>query len=181
MPYTTVIRLPVVVGNPANGFPARLLAPDLNVWREEHTRYALVDPILVALGWNIHEPKECHPEWLYPDGEGRVDYALHTPAEMQHIATREIAPYIIIEAKALRTALDGAPLEQLEKYAWARPRMRRGYAVLTDGNHWRIYDPTGRSAFVNRTPISVSLLEMVIDESSRTLHEHLAKPKPEST
>ena len=25
MPYTTVIRLPVVVGNPANGFPARLL------------------------------------------------------------------------------------------------------------------------------------------------------------
>ena len=27
MPYTTVIRLPVVVGNPANGFPARLLAP----------------------------------------------------------------------------------------------------------------------------------------------------------
>ena len=33
------------------------LGPDLNVWREEHTRYALVDPILVALGWNIHEPK----------------------------------------------------------------------------------------------------------------------------
>ena len=27
MPYTTVIRLPVVVGNPANGFPARLLGP----------------------------------------------------------------------------------------------------------------------------------------------------------
>ena len=26
MPYMTVIRLPVVVQNPANGFPARLLA-----------------------------------------------------------------------------------------------------------------------------------------------------------
>ena len=52
----------------------------------------ILDPILVALGWNIHEPKECHPQWKYPDGEVWVDYALHTPAEMLHIATREIAP-----------------------------------------------------------------------------------------
>ena len=154
------------------------LGPDLNNWLEEHTRYALIDPILAALGWNIHEPKECHPQWKYPDGEGRVDYALHTPAEMEHIATREIAPYIIIEAKALRTALDGEPLQQLEKYANARPRMRGGYAVLTDGNYWRIYDPAGRSAFANRTPTSVSVLGTSLDESSRTLYEHLARPKP---
>ena len=93
------------------------MGPGLNSWLEEHTRYALVDPILVALGWNIHEPRECHPQWKYPDGEGLVDYALHTHAEMQHIATREIAPYIIVEAKALRTSLHGEPLEQLERYA----------------------------------------------------------------
>ena len=154
------------------------LGPDLNSWLEEHTRYALIDPILIALGWNIHEPKECHPQWKYPYGEGRVDYALHTPAEMGHIATREIAPYIIIEAKALRTALDGEPLQQLEKYAKACPRMRGGYAVLTDGNYWRIYDPAGRSAFANRTPTSVSMFGTSLDESSRTLYEHLAKPKP---
>ena len=154
------------------------LGPDLNNWLEEHTRYALIDPILAALGWNIHEPKECHPQWKYPDGEGWVDYALHTPAEMEHIATREIAPYIIIEAKALRTALDGEPLQQLEKYATVRPRMRGGYAVLTDGNYWRIYDPAGRSAFANRTPTSVSVLGTSLDESSRTLYEHLARPKP---
>ena len=97
---------------------------------------------------------------------------------MEHIATREIAPYIIIEAKALRTALYGEPLQQIEKYAKARPRMRGGYAVLTDGNYWRIYDPAGRSAFENRAPTSVSVLRTSLDESSRTLHEHLAKPKP---
>ena len=33
------------------------LGPDLNNWLEEHTRYALIDPILAALGWNIHEPE----------------------------------------------------------------------------------------------------------------------------
>ena len=153
------------------------LGPSLNGWLEEHTRYALIDPILVALGWNIHEPKECHPQWKYPDGEGWVDYALHTPAEMLHIATREIAPYIIIEAKALRISLDGEPLEQLEKYAKARPRMREGYAVLTDGNRWRIYDPPGRRRFVNMEPTEISVLTTSLDKSSRTLHEHLAKLK----
>lgn len=130
--------------------------PDLNSWLEEHTRYALTDPILVVPGWNIHAPTECHPQWKYPDGEGWVDYALHTAAGMQQIATREVAPYIIIEAKALRTVLHGQPLEQLEKYAKAQPRMRDGYAVLTDGNHWRIYDPTGRGAFAKNTDLGLS-------------------------
>ena len=152
------------------------LGPDLNNWMEEHTRYALIDPILVALGWNIHEPKECHPQWKYPDGAGYVDYALHTHAEMQHIATREIAPYIIIEAKALRTSLDGEPLKQLERYAKARPRMRGGYAVLTDGNHWRIYDPTSRRVFANMNPTTISAQGTILDQCSRTLHEYLAKP-----
>ena len=33
MPYTTVIRLPVVVGNPANGFPASFLGEGTNLAR----------------------------------------------------------------------------------------------------------------------------------------------------
>ena len=39
----------------------------MNAWREEHTRYALIDPIITTLGWNAAEPMECHPEWYYPD------------------------------------------------------------------------------------------------------------------
>ena len=32
-------------------------------WREVHTRYAVVDPILRALGWKTEDPKECHTEY----------------------------------------------------------------------------------------------------------------------
>ena len=32
-------------------------------WREEHTRYAMIDPIMRALGWKTCDPKECHPEY----------------------------------------------------------------------------------------------------------------------
>ena len=27
-------------------------------WREDHTRYALIDPILRALGWKTYEPRD---------------------------------------------------------------------------------------------------------------------------
>ena len=36
---------------------------DLNSWREDHTRYGVIDPVLRALGWNTADPKECHPEY----------------------------------------------------------------------------------------------------------------------
>ena len=39
---------------------------ELNWWLESHTRYSFVDPMLRALGWNIEDPKECHPEYPRP-------------------------------------------------------------------------------------------------------------------
>ena len=108
-------------------------------------------------------------------GLGRLRVA-HARGDAAHRDPRD-CPLIIIEAKALRIPLDGEPLEQLEKYAKARPRMREGYAVLTDGNRWRIYDPPGRRRFVNMEPTEISVLTTSLDKSSRTLHEHLAKLK----
>ena len=32
-------------------------------WEEEHTRYALIDPIIRALDWDTGDPKQCHPEF----------------------------------------------------------------------------------------------------------------------
>ena len=37
-----------------NGFPT---------WREDQTRYGIIDPIIRALGWNTVDPKQCHPEF----------------------------------------------------------------------------------------------------------------------
>ena len=32
-------------------------------WMEVHTRYAVIDPVITALGWDTSDPKECHPEY----------------------------------------------------------------------------------------------------------------------
>ena len=31
-------------------------------WREDLTRYGIIDPTIRALGWDTADPKECHPE-----------------------------------------------------------------------------------------------------------------------
>lgn len=41
---------------------------------EALTRAALIDPVLVQLGWDVHDPGQMIPE--YHAGRGRVDYAL---------------------------------------------------------------------------------------------------------
>ena len=46
---------------------------------EALTRYALVDPLLRALGWDTENPTVVIPE--FSTGEGRADYALLTDAE----------------------------------------------------------------------------------------------------
>ena len=106
-------------------------------WREEHTRYAMVAPIIRALGWKTCDPKECHPE--YPrfkgDREGRVDYALFLNRSLEFIGNGTVAPDILIEVKNHGVDLE-ASVEQLRRYTQARPLMKDGVAALTNGKEW---------------------------------------------
>lgn len=114
----------------------------LPVWREEHTRYGIIDPIIRALGWDTAEPKECHPE--YPRGENgdRVDYAFFARLDMAQLREGDMPPpCIIVEAKKLGEHLD-EHFDKLREYTKAYPRMTGGVAVLTDGIEWRLY-PVG--------------------------------------
>ena len=45
-------------------------------WREDLTRYVIIDPIIRALGWDTAEPKECHSEYPLSDDEDRADLSL---------------------------------------------------------------------------------------------------------
>ena len=60
---------------------------------EVRTRYALVDPILQALGWNLTDPSQVQVEYETTDQPNpcRVDYALLSPGK----------PKILVEAKPL--------------------------------------------------------------------------------
>ena len=102
-------------------------------WREDHTRYALIDPIIRALGWDTADPKQCHPE--FPRGNAprkRVDYVIFAEATAEQVYELHVLPDIIIEAKAFGVDL-GAGRSQLGRYVRSSPRMEKGIAVLTNG------------------------------------------------
>ena len=89
---------------------------------ETMTRYALIDPLLGELGWDLSSPGDAVPEDNTSPG-GKTDYTLGNGA-------------MIVEAKKLD--------ENLDKYAdrlisYVRDRNVR-YGVLTNGQKWRMYD-----------------------------------------
>ena len=146
-------------------------------WREEHTRYAVIDPIIRALGWNTSDPKECHPEY-WRSGR-RVDYALFCTPDLEAIGNGSIAPDVIVEAKKLGMALDGH-VGQLRRYVGTVPRMQRGMAVLTNGREWWLYDLDRRGAFSGKRVDPINVLDGnlgVLAESARTLDSLLNRRK----
>ena len=97
------------------------------------TRYALVDPLLCALGWDTADPAIVIPEDTSGLGRGRPDYVLQNNGQ----------PAMVIEAKKLGSGLqDGT--RQAVAYAMDANRQAR-YFAITDGQHWEIYD-TNRPA-----------------------------------
>ena len=117
--------------------------------REWRTRYWLIDPILKALGWDVHNPDVVRVE--YPINGGFADYAFFVPGHKN--------PVMIVEAKAigdddiayaLAEMPDDSEVEGGNWVEWAQENidqlkgyaagLKRGYAVLTDGIAWCIWD-----------------------------------------
>ena len=146
---------------------------DLGHWREIDTRYTFIDPMLGALGWEVSDPKECYPE--YPRGDGAVDYALFDSTDMEGVGRFLVAPDAVIEAKNIRTSLDGE-VSQLEGYVKADAPMRKGVAVLTNGKEWRIYCVT-RSGSLASGPVEVTIFEGNRRDNARTLNEKLGRTR----
>ena len=150
----------------------------LKFWREDHTRYGIVDPIIRALGWKISDPKECHPEYPRPYSRGRrVDYALFGTPDVRAIGKNVVPPDIVIESKPLRSTLPKGAVDQLRGYAWAAPRMQRGRAVLTNGNVWWIYDLELPGPFTSRRMEPVDILEDDPRAGARILDRWLGRSR----
>lgn len=138
------------------------LYPHLVSSHETCTRYAIIDPIIRALGWDTSDPAECEVE--YPRGnQGRVDYALFN---------RDAQPVILIEAKRLDK--NSANFErQLAKYALGIPA---GVGVLTDGVLWHLYDLSERGRFGRKFVGTVDICEDNTRKSAQTLNKMLRRP-----
>lgn len=91
---------------------------------EALTRYALIDPILRALGWDTADPAQVRPE--FPTESGNPDYALFWEGK----------PHIMVEAKALGKSLDAAKDKGFQ-YCW---RIKVSYYAVADGNAWEVHD-----------------------------------------
>jgi len=88
------------------------------------TRYALVDPILRALGWDTEDPEQVEPE---PRTEtGRPDYALKHNGK----------PIVMVEAKPLGSDLERARSEGF-RYCWHN---KVPFYAITDGDVWELHD-----------------------------------------
>ena len=92
---------------------------------EQATRYALINPLLTSLGWNLADPSEFQPEFGGP-GRGRPDYAM----------VHEGEPYLVVEAKKLGTPIDGTH-SQVGGYLLNHHVQ---YGVVTNGDEWRGFD-----------------------------------------
>lgn len=100
---------------------------------ETRTKYALIDPVLSALGWNLADPMQVKME--YEIVGGRVDYALFK-TDIEH-------PVILVEAKRLTPKGAGEVREIAERkqvvvdQSWAQLRqsdeLDKGLAFIADG------------------------------------------------
>ena len=147
---------------------------ELNYWREDQTRYALIDPIIRALGWDTSDPKECHPEYPRPYPEGRSDYCLFGTPDVDAIGNNSVPPDVIIESKAFRTPLDEV-VAQLQSYVEAEPVMRNGVGVITDGGNWWIYDVSKRGSFENKLAERLDILTGSRRASAQILNQWLSR------
>lgn len=130
---------------------------------EYQTRYALIDPILVSLGWNPSDISQVEVE--YETEWGRVDYAL--------LKSSDGPPSIIIEAKALGISLNTASVQrQILSYAEGT---KQGYAILTDGEIWLIYDLKKRGRFQNKLIAEIDLTEDSVASSAKTFNQLLRR------
>ena len=120
-------------------------------WREEHTRYAMIAPIIRALGWKTCDPKECHREYTRFKGDkaGRVDNAFFLNRSLECIGNGTVAPDMIIEVKNPSVDLEGS-VEQLCRSTQARPLMKDGVAALANGKEWWLYDIGHRGTLRNK-------------------------------
>lgn len=113
--------------------------------------------MLRILDWPTDKPQIVFPE--YPVGSGNVDYALcHPPS----------TPRVFIEAKQVGN-IKGAE-EQLFGYD---ARIRVPIAVLTDGQIWRFFHPTGEGTWEERKIRELDFIAGDSEKSAECLSRYL--------
>lgn len=124
---------------------------------ETAVRQGIVNRLLRSLAWPTEDTEVVYPE--YPVGGGKVDYALCHPSNK---------PRVFIEAKQVGN-IEGAE-EQLFGYD---SRIRVSIAVLTDGQIWRFFHPTGEGTWKQRKVYDLDLITGNSNEMAECFNRYL--------
>jgi len=128
---------------------------------EEATRYALIDPILAALGWEINNPKYVRVECSQEYG-GKPDYALMKKNKaVIYIEAKKWGT--ISSIKKLANPLYSDKLNQLSDYCISNSVST---GAFSDGGAWYIIDYSKKSpkvvAFVDaKTAIKADVKKLL--------------------
>ena len=147
---------------------------DPDSWSEIPTRYVLIDPVMKALGWDYLNPRHCnfeHPRTPKGRRMKKVDYAFFHPDQREYVSPNyPNRPVILLEAKALFEDL-GKPghIGQLRSYVNVSPRVQNGYAVLTNGRHWNLYNLSWRGRFSDKLEFCRDLISGNRQEHAKVL------------
>lgn len=109
---------------------------------ETRTRQVLIDPLLLALGWDVGDPNRVELE--YSAGHGRSDYAL----------LGDHGPVAVVEAKRLNDDIDNHVMQALN-YANSQGIK---YMVVTNGNDWHMYDVFKQAQISERAVVQLRIV-----------------------
>ena len=109
---------------------------------ETRTRQVLIDPLLRELGWDVSDPAAVQLE--YRVGQQWADYALMSNGQ----------PVAVIEAKRLGRGLEDDEIMQVLNYA---NRDGIDYMIVTDGDHWEMYEVFKRGTLEDRMLVKFQL------------------------
>jgi len=129
---------------------------------EDDTKASLVEPLLAASGWDVHDPSEVRRQYRHRSGDNPVDYALLLDGK----------PVLLIEAKPLGEALEDRKWQvQAVNYA---NTSGVDWCALTDGNLWRIYKSNAPGEVEKKLFLESQLLSSGDDRPTRQPTEVLS-------
>jgi predicted transport protein len=140
---------------------------------EASTRTIIIEPILVALGWDVRDPEEVEIEYPTVDKKP-VDYALKINRK----------PELFLEAKPLGDPLnDVKAATQVIGYAASEGIE---WCILTNGVKWKVYKSTEKCPAPEKLTFEISIdlndkdalpLEQVTELLNRLSKDEIAKGK----
>ncbi len=128
---------------------------------EMNTRYMLIDPVITALGWDLSHPDQVTFE-LDLNQYGKIDYVLFGKTGN---------PAILLESKVV-DSYSISHERQLISYVQGT---NKGYAVLTNGNMWKVWDLSKRGRFENKLIADLLLEEEPVRKSAQFLNSTLRR------